>query len=94
VSLDALRSKNRKKIDFSKLVINHVAAVALYVAHYNLCRVHEALKMTPAKAIGVADRVWAIGDLIDAALATQSITPVPIAPDRRKRFTVIEGGRK
>jgi hypothetical protein len=33
-----------------------VAAVALYVAHYNLCRTHEALRTTPVKAIGVADR--------------------------------------
>src|SRR4051794_5274717 len=65
-----------------------VAAVALYVAHYNLCRVHEALKTTPAKALRVADRAWTIGALIDAALATQPITPVPTAPERRKRFTV------
>jgi hypothetical protein len=78
---------------FSKKLDNHVAAVALYVAHYNLCRTHEALKMTPAKALGVADRAWTIGDLIDAALATQSITPVPTAPDRRKSFRVIEGGK-
>ncbi len=49
--------------------------------------------MTPAKAIGVADRVWAMGDLIDAALATQPITPVPTAPERRKLFTVIKGGK-
>ena len=28
---------------FSKKLENHIAAVALYVAHYNLCRVHEAL---------------------------------------------------
>jgi IS1 family transposase len=76
---------------FSKKLDNHVAAVALYVAHYNLCRV---LKMTPAKAIGVADRTWAIGDLIDAALATQPIKPVPTAPDRRKTFQVIQGGKK
>jgi len=59
---------------FSKKLDNHVAAVALYVAHYNLCRVHEALKMTPAKALGVVDRNWSIGELIDAALATQPIT--------------------
>jgi len=44
--------------------------------------------------LGVADRVWTIGDLLDAALATQPITPVTTAPDRRKRFTVIEGGRE
>jgi hypothetical protein len=73
---------------------NHVAAVALYVAHYNLCRVHEALKTTPAKALGVVDRAWTIGALIDAALATQPITPVPTAPERRRLFTVVQGGRK
>ncbi|TAK47887.1 MAG: transposase [Xanthobacteraceae bacterium] len=78
---------------FSKKLDNHVAAVALYVAHYNLCRVHEALKTTPAKAIGVADRTWTIGDLIDAALATQPITPVPSASDRRKLFKVVQGGK-
>ena len=43
---------------FSKKLDNHVAAVALYVAHYNLCRTHEALRTTPAKALGVADRAW------------------------------------
>jgi hypothetical protein len=43
-------------------------------------------------ALGIADRVWAIGDLIDAALATQPIDPVVTAPERRKRFRVIEGG--
>ena len=78
---------------FSKKLDNHVASVALYVAHYNLCRVHEALKTTPAKALGVVDRTWVIGELIDAALATQPITPVPTAPERRKAFKVIDGGR-
>ena len=78
---------------FSKKLDNHVAAVALYVAHYNLCRVHEALKTTPAKALGVVDRAWTIGALIDAALATQPITPVPTAPERRKLFTVVQGGK-
>jgi len=78
---------------FSKKLDNHVAAVALYVAHYNLCRVHEALRTTPAKALGVADRTWAVGDLIDAALATQPITPVPTAPERRKLFRVVQGGK-
>jgi uncharacterized membrane protein len=38
---------------FSKKLDNHVAAVALYVAHYNLCRTHEALRM-PSVAIGSA----------------------------------------
>jgi len=49
---------------FSKKLENHVAAVALYVAHYNLCRVHETLRTTPAVALGIADHVWSIGELI------------------------------
>jgi hypothetical protein len=71
----------------------HLAAIALYVAHYNLCRPHEALKTAPAVALGITDRVWTVGDLLDAALATQPITPVTTAPDRRKGFRVIDGGR-
>ncbi len=79
---------------FSKKIDCHLAAVGLYVAFYNLCRVHEALRSTPAMALGIADRVWTIGDLIEAALATQPITPETTAPDRRKKFRVIEGGRE
>jgi hypothetical protein len=45
-------------------------------------------------ALGMTDRVWTIAKLLDAALATQSITPVPTAPDRRQGFRVIEGGRR
>lgn len=52
---------------FSKKLHNHKAAVSLYVAHYNLCRVHEALRITPAKALGVTDRIWTIGELLEAA---------------------------
>jgi hypothetical protein len=79
---------------FSKQLENHAAAVSLYVSHYNLCRVHEALRTTPAVALGIADRAWGIGDLLDAALATQPIEPVVTPPDRRRRFRVIEGGRQ
>jgi hypothetical protein len=54
---------------FSKKLANHVAAVSLYVAHFNLCRVHEALRATPAMAMGITDHIWPIGELIDAATA-------------------------
>ena len=88
-STAALRMAN----GFSKQLENHAAAVSLYVARYNLCRVHETLRATPAVALGIADRVWSVGDLLDAALATQPIDPVVTAPQRRKLFEVIEGGK-
>jgi IS1 family transposase len=78
---------------FSKKLDNHVAAVALYVAHYNLVRVHEALRTTPAKALGVADRAWTVAQLVDAALAVAPAMPTETPPDRRRKFTVIQGGR-
>lgn len=74
---------------FSKKLTNHAAAVSLYVTHYNLCRVHEALRTTPAVALGVADRVWTIGDLLDAVLAIGPNRPVRV----KRNFTVIKGGR-
>ena len=90
----ACRRFTRLTNGFSKKLANHEAAVSLYVAHYNLCRVHESLLATPAMVLGIAKRPWSIGELIDAALATQPIAPVVTAPDRRRAFRVIEGGRK
>lgn len=49
----------------SKKIQNHEAAIALHMAHYNFCRVHSSLKMTPAQAAGIADHAWSVGELID-----------------------------
>ncbi len=84
-----LRRFTRLTNGFSKKLRNHRAAVALYVAHYNLCRVHETIRMTPAMALGVTDHIWDIGELLDAALA--GATPEPKGR-RVGRFTVIDGG--
>jgi hypothetical protein len=76
---------------FSKKLENHVAAVALYVAHYNFCRVHETLRVTPAMQLGVTEHIWTIGELVDAAL--EGVLPAPCGR-RYGRFTVIDGGRE
>ncbi len=72
---------------FSKKLRNHRAAVALYVAHYNLCRVHETIRITPAMALGVAGHIWTIGELIENATNPDGLPP------RYAPFTVIDGGR-
>jgi IS1 family transposase len=76
---------------FSKVFLNHCAAIALYVAHYNFCRVHEALRVTPAMALGVADHIWTISELVENALGS-----APIAPEGKRvgRFRVIDGGKR
>jgi IS1 family transposase len=77
---------------FSKRLDNHLAAIALHVAYYNLCRVHESLRTTPAVQLGITDRVWSLGDLIDAALAVATPDPTETTPERRRKFRVIKGG--
>jgi hypothetical protein len=89
----ACRRFTRLTNGFSKKLEHHVAAVALYVAHYNFCRVHETLRTTPAIALGITDHIWTIGELIDAALGAVPPKPTPTAPDRRRQFRVIQGGK-
>jgi IS1 family transposase len=95
----ASRRFTRLTNGLSKKLENHAAAVAMYVTHYNLCRVHEALspnarnQATPAMVLGLADHPWSIGELLDAALAVATPDPTETAPDRRRRFRVIDGGK-
>lgn len=48
---------------FSKKVENHFWAIALHYMHYNFCRIHQTLRVTPAMAAGVADHVWEASDI-------------------------------
>lgn len=50
---------------FSKKVENHGAAVALYLMHYNFCRVHRTLRVTPAMEAGLTDHVWTIAEMLE-----------------------------
>jgi IS1 family transposase len=49
---------------FSKKVENHAHSVALHFAYYNFVRVHKTLRMSPAMAAGVTDRLWEVSDLV------------------------------
>jgi len=49
---------------FSKKIENHTAAVALHMLHYNFVRIHQTLRVTPAMAAGVADRLWETSDIV------------------------------
>ncbi len=65
----SMRRFTRLTNGFSKKVENHCHALALYFVHYNFCRLHKSLKVTPAMAAGVSDTLhdmeWVVG-LIDA----------------------------
>lgn len=59
-----LRRLTRLTNAFSKKLDNLKAAVALYVAWYNFCRVHQSLRVTPAMQAGLTDHVWSITELL------------------------------
>src|ERR1019366_4791094 len=50
---------------FSKKLENLQAALALHFAHYNLVRVHKTLRITPAMAANVTDRLWSLEELVE-----------------------------
>jgi IS1 family transposase len=78
---------------FSKKFENHCASIALYVAHYNFCRVHETLRITPAMQVGITDHIWTLPELVQAATGQEMQTRVARAK-ARGRFRVIKGGKK
>jgi hypothetical protein len=49
---------------FSKKVENHMASIALHLAHYNFCRVHQTLRVTPAMEARLTDHVWSLEELV------------------------------
>jgi hypothetical protein len=78
---------------FSKKFDHHVAAVGLYVANFNYCRLHETIRQTPAMALGIADHIWTVGELVSACLDNAPRDPRKVHGPRRQ-FRVIEGGRR
>jgi hypothetical protein len=89
-----MRRFTRLTNGFSKKLENHQAAVALWVAFYNLCRVHETLRCTPAMAPGVTDHIWTIGELVQAALEPSDVPPLPrLRPKRRSGTAIGLSGR-
>jgi hypothetical protein len=61
----SLRRFTRLTNAFSKKLENLQAAVALHFSHYNLVRVHKTLRVTPAMAENVTDRLWSLEELVD-----------------------------
>ena len=48
----------------SKKIDNHVHMVALYTCWYNFARINSAVRMSPAMACGLEQRLWDIGDIV------------------------------
>ena len=63
------RRNQRDHPQYTKPVEKHIAMLSLYFVHYNFCRIHKSLRVTPAMEAGLTnelrDMEWIV-DLIDA----------------------------
>jgi IS1 family transposase len=49
---------------FSKKIENHKHMIAIHMMHYNFCRIHQTLRVTPAMEAGIADHVWSVEEIV------------------------------
>jgi IS1 family transposase len=59
-----LRRFTRLTNAFSKKMQNHCHALAIYFMHYNFCRIHQTLRVSPAMAAGVTAELWDMTDVV------------------------------
>jgi len=59
-----MRRFTRLTNELSKKIDNHLSAIALHYMHYNFCRIHKSLRVTPAMEAGISDHVWNIEELV------------------------------
>jgi IS1 family transposase len=75
----SMRRFTRLANAFSKRVENHCHQLALYFVFYNFVRIHKTLRMTPAMATGVSDRLWDMSDIV-ALIDAREQAPKPRGP--------------
>jgi hypothetical protein len=46
--------------------------MALFTTYYNFVRIHKTLRVTPAMAAGVSDRLWEVSDIVALLEATEA----------------------
>jgi IS1 family transposase len=60
----AMRRYTRLSNGFSRKIQNHAAAVALNYFAYNFIKIHRTLRVSPAMAANVTNRLWEVSDLV------------------------------
>jgi len=58
-----MRRFTRLTNGFSKKIKNHGYSLALHYMHYNFCRIHKSLRVTPAMEAGVSSKLWSVEDI-------------------------------
>jgi len=79
----SMRRFTRLTNAFSKKLDNHIHALALYFTFYNFCRQHKTLRVSPAMAAALTDRLWSFEDII-ARIDADAPAPKPRGPYKKR----------
>ena len=83
----SMRRFTRLTNAFSKKYDNHVFALAIYFYHYNFCRIHKSLRVTPAMQAELTNRVWSFDDLI-AKMDEMNPAPAKRGPYKKSKSKI------
>lgn len=78
-----LRRLVRRGSGFSKTVAHHRASISMFAGFFNFCRIHMALRVTPAMQVGITDHVWTPEEFVAACLSEpegEAPSPKPLDP--------------
>lgn len=79
----SMRRFTRLTNAFSKKIGNHIHALALYFVFYNFTRIHKTLKISPAMAAKITDRLWSLDDVV-AKIDEMAPQPKPRGPYKKR----------
>ena len=60
----SIRRFTRLTNGFPKKPENHGHSVTIHFMHYNFLRIHQSLRVTPAMAAGVTNKLWSLTDMV------------------------------
>ena len=70
---------------FSKKAENHAYAVALHFMHYNYCRIHQTLRVTPAMAANLVASPWTVEDIVALVEKAEAAAPKKRGPYKKRQ---------
>ena len=82
-----MRRFTRLTNGFSKKIENHEYALAIYFMHYNFVRIHTSLRVTPAMAAGVSEKLWSLEDMV-ALIEAREPAPKKRGPYKKRAVQV------
>jgi IS1 family transposase len=81
-----MRRFTRLTNGFSKKIENHEYALAIYFMHYNFVRIHQSLRVSPAMAAGISDKLWSMEDVV-ALIEAREGPPKKRGPYKKRAAT-------